>query len=66
MISAAPRYRSSFATAVFDLLNPIPYGLFVGTLIFDIIYRHHRQCVLGERRGVARDSRRYSSRSFRG
>jgi uncharacterized membrane protein len=26
------------ATAVFDLFNPIPYGLFVGTLIFDIIY----------------------------
>ena len=38
MISAAPRYRSRFATAIFDLLNPIPYGLFVGTLIFDIIY----------------------------
>jgi uncharacterized membrane protein len=31
-------YRSRFATAVFDLFNPIPYGLFVGTLIFDIIY----------------------------
>lgn len=38
MISAAPRYRSSFATAVFDLLNPIPYGFFVGTLMFDIIF----------------------------
>ncbi|WP_246793571.1 DUF2231 domain-containing protein [Burkholderia perseverans] len=33
-----PRYRSRLATAVFDLLNPIPYGLFVGTLIFDILY----------------------------
>jgi len=32
------RYRSRPATAIFDLLNPIPYGLFVGTLIFDIIY----------------------------
>lgn len=32
------RYRSRPATALFDLLNPIPYGLFVGTLIFDIIY----------------------------
>jgi uncharacterized membrane protein len=33
-----PRYRSRLATALFDWLNPIPYGLFVGTLIFDIIY----------------------------
>lgn len=31
-------YRSKPATAAFDLLNPIPYGLFVGTLIFDLIY----------------------------
>jgi uncharacterized membrane protein len=34
----SPRYRSRSATAVFDLFNPIPYGFFVGTLIFDIIY----------------------------
>lgn len=34
----APVYRSRFATAVFDVLNPVPYGLFVGTLIFDILY----------------------------
>ncbi|WP_250474914.1 DUF2231 domain-containing protein [Caballeronia sp. GAFFF1] len=33
-----PRYRSRLATALFEWLNPIPYGLFVGTLIFDIIY----------------------------
>jgi uncharacterized membrane protein len=33
-----PTYRSRFATAIFDLLNPVPYGLFVGTLIFDILY----------------------------
>ncbi|MCY0387779.1 hypothetical protein OVY01_11145 [Robbsia sp. Bb-Pol-6] len=32
------RYRSRPATAIFDLLNPIPYGFFVGTLIFDLIY----------------------------
>ncbi len=31
-------YRSRLATAVFDWLNPVPYGLFVGTLIFDVIY----------------------------
>ncbi|QKM57467.1 DUF2231 domain-containing protein [Burkholderia glumae] len=33
-----PRYRSRLATAIFDLLNPITYGLFVGTLIFDVLY----------------------------
>lgn len=38
MTPATPIYRSRFATAVFDLFNPIPYGLFVGTLIFDITY----------------------------
>ncbi|CAD6558448.1 DUF2231 domain-containing protein [Paraburkholderia sabiae] len=38
MTPAAPVYRSRFATAIFDLLNPIPFGLFVGTLVFDITY----------------------------
>ncbi|MEZ0605809.1 DUF2231 domain-containing protein [Paraburkholderia sp. IW21] len=38
MTPTSPRYRSRLATAVFDLFNPIPYGLFVGTLIFDILY----------------------------
>jgi len=38
MTSLRPRYRSRLATALFDWLNPVPYGLFVGTLIFDIIY----------------------------
>jgi uncharacterized membrane protein len=38
MISVRPRYRSKPATAIFDLFNPIPHGLFVGTLIFDIVY----------------------------
>jgi uncharacterized membrane protein len=38
MTPTSPRYRSRLATSLFDLLNPIPYGLFVGTLIFDIIY----------------------------
>jgi uncharacterized membrane protein len=32
----APRF--SVTSAVFDLLDPIPFGLFVGVLIFDIIY----------------------------
>ncbi|KQR78458.1 hypothetical protein ASG35_08440 [Burkholderia sp. Leaf177] len=38
MTSTSPRYRSRLATSLFDLFNPIPYGMFVGTLIFDIIY----------------------------
>jgi uncharacterized membrane protein len=38
MTPTNPGYWSRWATAVFDLLNPIPYGLFVGTLIFDILY----------------------------
>jgi uncharacterized membrane protein len=38
MISTTLSYRSRFGRATFDLLNPIPYGLFVGTLIFDVTY----------------------------
>lgn len=38
MTPTTATYRSRFARAIFDLLNPIPYGLFVGTLIFDITY----------------------------
>jgi uncharacterized membrane protein len=30
--------RFSIASAVFNLLDPIPFGFFVGTLIFDILY----------------------------
>jgi len=33
-----PRPSSATAAVVFDLLNPIPFGLFVGALIFDVIY----------------------------
>ena len=32
----APRSRA--AAIVFDLLDPIPYGFFVGALIFDAVY----------------------------
>lgn len=38
MTRSTPTYRPGFATATFRLLNPVPYGLFVGTLIFDITY----------------------------
>lgn len=34
----APPRRSVVASAVYGLLNPIPYGCFVVTLIFDILY----------------------------
>jgi uncharacterized membrane protein len=34
----APPQRSFVANAVYDVLNPIPYGCFVATLIFDILY----------------------------
>lgn len=30
--------RFSVASAVFNVLDPIPFGFFVGTLIFDVIY----------------------------
>jgi uncharacterized membrane protein len=48
MIPATPTYRSRFAKAAFDLLNPIPYGLFVGTLIFDIAYLVTRNVFWGK------------------
>lgn len=36
-IPASPR-RSVIASAVYGLLNPIPFGFFVAALIFDILY----------------------------
>jgi uncharacterized membrane protein len=38
MQSANHSSRFSVASAVFDLLDPIPFGFFVATLIFDILY----------------------------
>jgi len=32
------RSRFSLTSAIFNLLDPIPFGFFVGVLIFDIIY----------------------------
>lgn len=34
--TAAPRF--SITAAIFNVLDPIPFGLFVGTLVFDVIY----------------------------
>ena len=36
-IHASP-HRSVIANAIYGVLNPIPFGLFVAALIFDIIY----------------------------
>ena len=33
-----PKRPSTVAAVVFDLLNPIPFGFFVGALIFDAVY----------------------------
>ncbi|WP_144637766.1 hypothetical protein [Bordetella genomosp. 13] len=38
MRSLALQCRSRLATAIFDLLDPIVFGLFVAGLIFDVIY----------------------------
>ncbi|NKJ50848.1 hypothetical protein CIC12_29825 [Burkholderia sp. SG-MS1] len=48
MIPAIPTHRSKFFTAIFDLFNPIPYGLFVGTLIFDVSYAATRNVFWGK------------------
>ncbi len=32
------QHPSTAVTVVFDLLNPIPFGFFVGALIFDVVY----------------------------
>src|SRR6476469_1103183 len=34
--TAGPRF--SITAAIFNVLDPIPFGLFVGTLVFDVIY----------------------------
>jgi uncharacterized membrane protein len=38
MTPQATQPRSRLATTVFDLLDPIPYGLFVAALVFDVVY----------------------------
>ena len=39
---------SRVAPAIFELMNPIPYGLFVGTLIFDVTYMSTRNVFWGK------------------
>ncbi|SDE32396.1 DUF2231 domain-containing protein [Paraburkholderia lycopersici] len=48
MTLLVPTYRSRFAAAIFDLLDPIPYGFFVGTLVFDILYALTRNVFWGK------------------
>lgn len=38
MQAETTRSRLSVTSAVFNLLDPIPFGFFVGVLIFDVIY----------------------------
>jgi uncharacterized membrane protein len=42
------RHPSRIAAAIFELLNPIPYGMFVGALIFDITYMNTRNVFWGK------------------
>ncbi len=40
MPSHARSSRFRLATAIFDLLDPIPFGFFVAALIFDVVYAY--------------------------
>jgi uncharacterized membrane protein len=44
----AARRPSRLAPAVFELLNPIPYGMFAGALVFDITYLSTRNVFWGK------------------
>ncbi|HEY4583972.1 MAG TPA: DUF2231 domain-containing protein [Lysobacter sp.] len=38
MDPSAPPHRPAIADAVFELLDPVPYGCFVAALVFDVAY----------------------------
>jgi uncharacterized membrane protein len=42
------RHSTRIPLAIFELLDPIPYGLFVGTLIFDVTYMITRNVFWGK------------------
>jgi uncharacterized membrane protein len=44
---AAPR-RSVVASAIYGLLNPIPFGFFVAGLIFDVVYACSAEVMWGK------------------
>jgi uncharacterized membrane protein len=39
MATSSVSMSHRFALAIYDVLNPIPFGMFVGALIFDMIYQ---------------------------
>lgn len=40
--------KNRFAAVIYNLLNPIPYGLFIAALIFDIIYLYSTNVMWGK------------------
>lgn len=44
----ATRHPSRLTAAIFELLNPIPYGLFVAALVFDLTYMNTRNVFWGK------------------
>jgi uncharacterized membrane protein len=47
-VTHSARHPSGIAAAIFELLNPNPYGMFVGALIFDITYMNTRNVFWGK------------------
>lgn len=48
MSSAYTLKRSAIAAAIYGFLNPIPSGLFMGALIFDVIYARSAELLWGK------------------
>jgi uncharacterized membrane protein len=48
MSSSAAPSRSVVASAVYGLLNPIPFGFFVAALIFDLLYVRTAELLWGK------------------
>ncbi|SHH07112.1 Uncharacterized membrane protein [Pollutimonas bauzanensis] len=48
MPSHARPSRFRLSTAIFDLLDPIPFGFFVAALIFDIVYAYSPDVLWGK------------------
>ena len=40
--------KNRFAAVIYNLLNPIPYGLFIAAFIFDIIYLYSTNVMWGK------------------
>ncbi|MGF6483710.1 DUF2231 domain-containing protein [Paraburkholderia sp. JPY419] len=48
LIRHPARRPSRLTAAIFELLNPVPYGMFVGALIFDLTYMSTRNVFWGK------------------